>query len=442
MNPADKIPRERRLALESIFFVTNAFVWLFFSIVTLYSDLNRVMTNVFETQLVWGLYFGTLIVCLIVGATLTKKIGRKKLFVIWTLLGVLSPFTLLFLNFGQFTAVLIISILFAVSAGLGMPSCMEYFVRHTNTAGRGRQAGLVILFSVLGLVLLRIIGGGIEFAALILIIWRLFGLLGVFLSKSLEEPENKLMKVSYRYIFSQKSFILYLLPWIMFSLVNYLSTPTQVSVVGQSLFTKLQLVENLIGPITAIPAGFLLDYVGRKPAAVAGFVLLGVSYSFLGLYPYSIMSWYLFTIFNGVTWGILSVLFVVCIWGELNPNAPSGKYYAIGVVPFFISESLQLIFNNYISLNISPYTLFSFIAFFLFIAVLPLIYAPETLPEKITKDRDITSYVNKALKKVQDKQEKSEKSVKSDRNKAKPKSEPEENDGSYEEAKRLAEKYY
>ena len=63
------------------------------------------------------------------------------------------------------------------------------------------------------------------------------------------------------------------------------------------------------------------------------------------------ISWYLYTVFDGVTWGILLVLFVVCIWGEFNPNASSDKYYAIGVLPYFISEFLSLIFSNYISVD-------------------------------------------------------------------------------------------
>lgn len=39
---------------------------------------------------------------------------------------------------------------------------------------------------------------------------------------------------------------------------------------------------------------------------------------------------------------------------------------------------------------------FPFASFFLFIAVLPLFYAPETLPEKIMKKRELTIYVEKA----------------------------------------------
>ena len=45
-------------------------------------------------------------------------------------------------------------------------------------------------------------------------------------------------------------------------------------------------------------------------------------------------------------------------------------------------------------------TVFSFAAFFLFAATLPLFYAPETLPEKVMKDRDLKSYIENAKKKA------------------------------------------
>jgi hypothetical protein len=43
-------------------------------------------------------------------------------------------------------------------------------------------------------------------------------------------------------------------------------------------------------------------------------------------------------------------------------------------------------------------TAFSFASFFLFLAVIPLMYAPETLPEKTIKDRELKSYLEKAQK--------------------------------------------
>ena len=244
-------------------------------------------------------------------------------------------------------------------------------------------------------------------------------------------------------MFGQRSFILYLVPWIIFSLVNYLSNPIEINILGQSTFTQLQIVGNVIVGLSAVGGGFLMDRVGRKQAAIAGFSLLGLSFAFLGIYPNEMISWYLYTVFSGVTWGILLVLFVVCIWGELNPTSSSDKYYAIGVLPYFISEFLSLIFSNYISIAISPYALFSFIAFFMFIAVLPLLYAPETLPEKIMRDRNLKSYVEKAMEKVTKENNKKQE-------KHKGKNEKENNYGKeeagepsvYEEARKLAEKYY
>ncbi len=65
----------------------------------------------------------------------------------------------------------------------------------------------------------------------------------------------------------------------------------------------------------------------------------------------------------------------------------------------------RLILCNYYLLHIYleyyAATIFSFASVFLFLAVLPLIYAPETLPEKLMKDRDLKSYVEKAKKKAQ-----------------------------------------
>jgi hypothetical protein len=43
-------------------------------------------------------------------------------------------------------------------------------------------------------------------------------------------------------------------------------------------------------------------------------------------------------------------------------------------------------------------TAFSLASFFLFLAVVPLMYAPETLPEKTLRERELKSYIEKAKK--------------------------------------------
>jgi hypothetical protein len=76
----------------------------------------------------------------------------------------------------------------------------------------------------------------------------------------------------------------------------------------------------------------------------------------------------------------------------------SDKYYALGVTPFFISKYLQFTIGTDIANAIPNSAIFSFAALFLFLAVLPLVYAPETLPEKTMRDRELKIYIEKAEK--------------------------------------------
>ena len=56
---------------------------------------------------------------------------------------------------------------------------------------------------------------------------------------------------------------------------------------------------------------------------------------------------------------------------------------------------MRLSVSTYVG-DVSKAAVFSFASFFLFLAVLPLMYAPETLPEKNIRDRELKIYVEKA----------------------------------------------
>ncbi len=444
MGLAEKLPSERRFALISVFLVANAIIYYFLAARTLEEIINKLNGSYQETFLIWSVHFGTLAVSFIAGAMLVNKVGRRRLFAFWTLIGVASPFALLAIDFAQTPITLLIAILFGVSTGLGIPNCMEYFTRSTRTENRGRYGGLIVLASGLGLFLLGMIGvEGIEPRASILIFWRLSSLLVLLIAKPLREYNQSKRNVSFGSIFRQRSFILYIVPWLMFSLVNYLSVPVQLAILGESTIAFLAIIENAIMGLFAVVAGHLIDYIGRKQATIAGFVLLGLSYAILGLFHAEPISWYLYTVLDGITWGILIVVFVISIWGDLSQNAQSDKYYAIGIMPFFISKYLQLVLGNDVAISISPYALFSFIALFLFLAVLPLVYAPETLSEKIMKTRELQIYVKKALDKAQ-KEDKSGKTETEHSQKEilETNEKSDENEKEYEEASKLAEKYY
>ncbi|UCF45025.1 MAG: hypothetical protein JSW44_04535 [Candidatus Bathyarchaeota archaeon] len=441
MGLAERFGNTSRISLLSVFLVANAFIWYFFAARILEEVINNVAANYFVNLIMWSLHFAALILSTIVGVSLMKRIGRRKLFVVWTMMGTLSPLALLAKNFAQIPMTMLVSILFGVSLGLGMPNCMNYFTRLTRAENRGRHGGLIMFFSGLGLFSLGIINiGSNELSTAILVVWRLSGFVFLFLPKLPKKDDARGKNVSYGFVFGQRSFILYLIPWVMFSLVNYLSTPVQFNILGESQVKFLIIIENALVGLFAVVGGFLLDYVGRKRIAIAGFVLLGLGFSVLGLYPESIASWYFYTVVDGIAWGILLVIFVISIWGDLSYNSSSDKFYAIGVLPFFISKFLQLTMGNFIAANVSPYALFSFTGFFLFLAVLPLIYAPETLPEKTMKKRELKKYIEKAQKEAAKAQKKEAETAQ--REDADAEVEFEVNQEDFEEVLKEAEKYY
>jgi MFS family permease len=268
---------------------------------------------------------------------------------------------------------------------------------------RGKIGGITILFSGLGMLALgATLVNSIFVVSIILVLWRATALAIFLLSRPPEKSQqSELSKSSYKGIFSQQSFLLYFVPWVMFSLVNYLSTYIELNVLGTATFTLLTAIETGLIAVFALVGGFFIDSIGRKRVAIVGFVMIGVGYAVLGLYPLNPFSWYFNIVADGIAWGFFFVIFVVTIWGDLSHTEPSDKYYALGVLPFFISKLLELLIGEDIAGMVSENALFSFIAFFLFLAVLPLIYAPETLPEKHMKERELKSYLEKARKEAE-----------------------------------------
>jgi MFS family permease len=389
-----------RTAFLSIILVSNAFVWYYYAGDILREIATKTELNDLANIQMWATHFGALILSAFVGASITDRlISRTRFLSIWMLFGILSPLISLIVNPADISSIITLGLVLGLSLGIGMPNCMGYYTSYTNVESRGKIGGMMILFTGLSVIALRaIVTGSVMMQALVLAAWRGFGLLVFILLKPREKIVEEKKLPSYRAILGQRSFILYFVPWVMFSLVNYLTTPVLNSVFEPSVIATLLLIENGLIGVFAVAGGFLVDSVGRKRMAIIGFVMLGLSYAILGTSPQSSLSWYFHTAVDGIAWGILFVIFVVTVWGDLSYSAPSDKYYAIGVFPFFISSFLPLAVGNQIIAIIPAYAIFSATAFFLFLAVLPLVYAPETLPEKSIRERELKSYIEKAKK--------------------------------------------
>lgn len=373
-------------ALASIMLVANPLVCYGAVILTFRNNVDSVLT--------WILLFSSLLLSALLGASLSHRIKGSTL-ALWTTLGVLASLALPALNSPSIPVSSAVAVLLGVSLGFGMPACMNLYTKSVPVENRGRTSGLTMLITGAGLfAIIAVNSENMLVFGLLLAAWRLLGLLVFLYARPIAvEPKQK-TGPSYGQVVRQQSFILYFIPWVMFSLVNYLTDPLNPNYAAGG--GGLELLEiGLIG-VFAVLGGFLLDAVGRKRIAIAGFIMLGIGYAGLGMGVNSI-SLFFDAVFNGAAWGLLLVLFILTLWGDLSDGSPSDKYYAIGVLPFVASILLRFVLGKYVG-SLEQASLFPFAAFFLFLAVLPLFYAPETLPEKHIREREVASYINKAQK--------------------------------------------
>lgn len=292
---------------------------------------------------------------------------------------------------------ILISIFLGIVAGMGLPSCLACFADATIVESRGIYGGITwgtIGFSILALaMLISLLDPFLAFLSLAL--WRALGLLAfAFSSRNRTKARSIRSPSSFLSILRRKDVVLYLIPWIMFCLVNFAETPILEKVFGDS-FILIGFIEFAITGLFALVGGFLADRVGRKRVVITGFIILGVEYAVLSLFPEMPITWYLYTVFDGIAWGMFASVFFMTLWGDLAGEYQREKYYALGGIPYFLAGFLPVIVKPYVGM-IQTVTAFSLASFFLFLAVLPLMYAPETLPEKTIQQRELEKYVEAA----------------------------------------------
>jgi MFS family permease len=198
-----------------------------------------------------------------------------------------------------------------------------------------------------------------------------------------------------------KSLILYLLPWSMFCLVNWIEAPIVENLLGQDFFFNMVFIQfSLIG-IFAILGGLLSDIYGRKPVIVSGFIFIGIEYALLGIFSNFLIVRYMFIFIDSIVWGMFAAVFFTTVWGDLAENRKKELCYFYGNIPYLLAGYLSILIKPIVA-SIRVDAAFSLASFFLFLAVVPLMFAPETLPEKVIRERELRSYIEKA-KRVREK---------------------------------------
>jgi MFS family permease len=388
--------------------IFNSFSWYFPLFFFLTDTVEKMTLGYMQSLIVFGLHYTAIAVFAFLGNLLADRYGRNRLLSLWILIGIGASASMLLLNPAQEGMLYFISFFLGISLGLGFPSCLAFFADHLVVESRGLFGGVTFAITFLGITLVGLVTTLTDFTTSVLVfaLWRLIGLL-LFLNLKPEEKINQekvraQKKISYFRIFRQKSFILYIIPWVMFCLINFFEVPffdtqLQQHYLGTDLSYIISIGEFGIGGISAIVGGYFSDIIGRKRLIIIAYIMVGIGYAVLSLSFMTPLVFYVYVLLDGIAWGIFMLMFFLIIWGDLAEEHLKNRYYLIGNLPFILSTFIPTIVKPY-SEAVPLFTAFSLASFFLFLAVIPLIYAPETLSEKNIKERELKSYLEKAKK--------------------------------------------
>jgi MFS family permease len=213
------------------------------------------------------------------------------------------------------------------------------------------------------------------------------------------DVDTRFRQVPYSSILARRQFLFYFSPWLIFCLVHFLTWPIIEQFFGTSFMWMLTSVESVLGSFFCLIGGWLMDFLGRRRPILIGFVMLGIGFATLSFFTTVPVAQGFYIAADGIAWGIFSVAFGPVVWGDIANHQRSEKFYGLGSIP----TPLALIFASAISsfpwfktLNVG--SVFSLASFFLFLAVIPIFFAPELLPEKVTKERELKRYMEEVKK--------------------------------------------
>jgi len=386
--------------------------FLLFSTLTWFYLMRIVVFDFVKGQddvVIYGALTLAIISSAVLGTFIVRKIKRIYILYVWVVIGVITSIISVFWTLLTLNAPLL-AFLFGFSFGFGIPSSLSYFADSVTFENRGRNAGLLFaLTNLLSLLFLSVLGENVLSASIAASLWRILSLCTLLLVKPHKTEKSPRKSVTFKSVFSDRSFALFFLPWLMFCLVDSLERPYTAALatqfVGEDFAAFDRAFEPLIGTVFALFAGIVADRFGRKRVILSGFIALGTTFATLSLAPTIQIFWYIASAVNGIAWGMFYVIFVIVLWGDLSSeNVMREMYFVLGGFPLFFADFLSQVISPFVQ-NVSRETVFAafpIASFLLFLSVFPLMYAPETLPEKKIRDRELRDYVEKA-KKVKEK---------------------------------------
>lgn len=389
-----ELSTHRKSFLLLFFLILNSVAWFYLIVAVTGHAVPAPIPS--ASSLRWLFYLAAL-VSMLIGPIIAEKFDRMRFIRFWIILGIISSlFPLVLPSFGEFEVATLL-IFWGFAFGIGFPSCLALIPLLTSVEKRGQTGGTIFLATYVVLFLLIVVAPLDIFSiSLMLAVWRGLGL-GIFLLHVKIDDAVKLRSVSYLSILRRGKFLLYFFPWLAFCLVNYFGFQILEQSFGKSMTTLILTMEFSVGALCCFISGWLMDLKGRKLVIIIGLVMLGLGYALLSFFPPNLFVQAFFIIVDSIAFGILTVAFVFVVWGDMSIGERGEKFYALGSICFYAAIILSLALSPWLK-TIDISSAFSLASFFIFLAIIPLFFAPELLPEKVIKEREIRRYVEKAKK--------------------------------------------
>lgn len=325
-----------------------------------------------------------------------KKDKHSYTFRAWSLISPIITLSLIFVSDLWF---LIVVCLLGWLYGDLLLRFFRAFSRLTIIRERGRAGGLIGFVSIHVMSFLTVVSYSFGFVGSVALC-SLLGLCTLFTAElGTVDPTKSETKQTASFNMAHwttRDFLLYLMPWLIYNLVNSISGHYETSLLidrFQIPFVSTLVLSDVASSLGALTGGFVADVYGRKKALGIGLTSYGISSAFIGLIFLGVQNGFLvFSLLalDGFSWGIFLVLYFFVVWEDLSDINNVILPYA-GIVSYPLIMGLARFLTQPIQFPLSSLALVKCVL--IFSSNIFLLGAQELLHPKLRKETDILAYL-------------------------------------------------
>jgi MFS family permease len=380
-----------------VFLISSTLAWFFL----LQTYFHTIFVHIIA-EIVW-IKFGLIIFwtfgafSAILGSVISERIKRRRMIVAWLTLA--TGITAALAMFQGLFFLFLSTMLLGFSLGFGFPSSVATFADFTKIEQRARIAGIIILvafaLTFLGMIIISITGSNLLVIIIYLVFLRATGFisLAVNFSSKKRGQEKSLSSIA-----TNPKFAAYLVPWVLFNVAAGMLAWGNISTIPG--YASAHSLAFPIAAISGLVAGILADRFGRRQPIMISLISFGFSFAILSFIVIS-LSLYIYYVTYGIAWGFLLAIYLT-IPGDLSSTGSREKFYALGTVtPLIVYISLSALpdlFNFEVAIDaIAP-----ILSIVLFLSVIPILRAEETLTESKQRKRRMKEYLERLGKVIEE----------------------------------------